>query len=132
MKINEITESLTDPKITTRQLSNKFPITKLANFSKKRGNTPNTVTGAYAWGSEDPNDPFLYRKKSRVPSYLEKDSYYQYISTVVIPNQNNPFFPRIYDVILKRDTDGIIKPEYRIEKLNTFIDIQNNYESMET
>lgn len=127
MKVSEITESLVKPKMSVRQIEKDLPLKKLSDFSKRKNFDLNLTGGAYAWGVQDPRDPFIYRKKNRVPSYLEKDSYYKYITEVVISNQDNPFFPRVYDVILKKDSGGLIKPEYRIEKLYEYSEIATYY-----
>ena len=107
-------EDLVTPQEKERNLSVPMNLQKLGKWSRK---DINHSGGAYARGTEDPSDPFLYRKKSRMPSNLENDAYYQYIKYINPYANSNPFFPKVYEIILKKDSQGNIKPDYRIEKL---------------
>lgn len=126
MKINELVEALNRPRIRSRFLSREHPMQRLASFSRAYNANIWVPGGAYAWGKEDPKDPHMFRKKWRMPADLQKDAYFNYIADVVLPNQDNPFFPRIYDVILKTDTRGRTKPDVRMEKLVPYDTIENN------
>ena len=133
MRYNEFKiakEDLVDPQEKERKLSMPMNLKKLGQWS--RSDINNAGSGAYARGTPDPTDPFLYRKKSRMPSNLEHDAYYQYIKYIQPYADSNPFFPKVYEIILKKDSAGNIKPDYRIEKLASLEDaIEQTGESLD-
>lgn len=63
------------------------------------------------------NDPFMYGKKSHMPSDLINDGYYQYVKALKPIMDSNPYAPRVYLINLQKDQQGYIRPIYQIEKL---------------
>ncbi len=75
-------------------------------------------SGVYSVG-EPTDDPHTFKKKNYYPSNLENDSYYIYINSIKDLSDKNPYFPRVYRITLKRDSRGLVVPEYDIETLKT-------------
>lgn len=124
MKIFEIiNEDLIDPQEREWRMSEPYNMRKIGNRAQRdlvRGKG-----GAYAAGTPDPKDPFIYRKKSRQPSKLPVDAYYQYLKFVQPFVDENPFFPRVYNIDIKTDAQGRQKPSYKLEKLMSLKDADN-------
>lgn len=126
MKIKEvILEALVDPE--ERELPQSVPF-NLRKMGKRTEKTVRKGGGAYATGTPDPTDPFMYRKKLRQPSNLEMDAYYQYIKFIQPFMDENPFFPKVYNIDIKKDPKGLLKPSYKIEKLMPIRDAENEME----
>ena len=84
----------------------------------KRSNLSSPRSGLFAHGYEDPDDPFMFRKKNHLPGKtLSKDAYFQYVKTIAPHIKSNPFLPRIYEVRIEKDPTGDEQPEYTLEKL---------------
>lgn len=118
-----IIEDLIEPEELPRPVSTPFNLTKLGRRSQD-----SSSGGAYAQGTADPQDPSMYRKKSRMPSILRNDAYYQYIKATRPYVDSNPFFPRVYKIIMKRDPVGYVKPEFHIEKLHDSDAVDSYYD----
>ena len=124
MRAREIVnEDLVEPEVVDRPVSTPFNIKKMGQRSRK-----SSGGGAYAAGIEDPTDPSMYRKKSRMPSLLEKDAYYQFIKAAQPYVDYNPFLPRVYKIIVKKDPRGFLKPEYHMEKLTPYNEAWRMYD----
>ena len=91
---------------------------------KYGGDLPSKTIGTgYYSNVLQTNDPHLVAKVPMYPSVLDRDAYFHYISYVVDDNlaSENPWFPRIYDIVL---VDTALKTELvhyniKMEKLLT-------------
>lgn len=89
--------------------------------------------GEGAWGTvkDNPNDPFMVRKTSKIPKDRENfdsekiDGYWAFIRGIQNNEKlkNNPFLPRIYGVKKLRDINGKVIMRADMEKLVESIDI---------
>lgn len=123
MKIREIlNEDLVDPEYRERTVSTPFNLKKLGKRTEYYANRDKG--GAYATGTPDPKDPFMFRKKMRQPSKLDMDAYYQYLKFIQPFADENPFFPKVYSIDVKTDPNGIQKPSYKLEKLTSLTDAE--------
>jgi len=122
MKINEIIE----PIHVERPISKPYNIEKMGQRQK----IDTTNGGAYARGTPDPLDTHMYRKKIRMPSNLKNDAYYQYIKACSPFMKSNPYFPRVYEVVFKRYSNGLVKPAYNMEKLMTISEANSEIENL--
>lgn len=114
MKIHELlNEDQFEPQV--KELPQSVPF-NLKKMGQKTIQTQHKG-GAYGMATPDPNDPFMYRKKLRQPSILNNDAYYQYIKACMPYMDSNPFFPKVYNVKIKKDPKGLTKPMYDMEKL---------------
>lgn len=102
-------------KTTNSRTRSPYDMDTLRNQRDKRFDHPDK--GSYAYGNEDPKDPHMFDKKHHFPSKLEIDPYYQYVQAIKPYIPDNPFFPRVYVVNIQKDSDGVTKPDYKIEKL---------------
>ena len=114
-------EDLVEPQEKERPVSKPMNLNKLGNWAEKDEFTG----GVYARGTPDPKDPHMFRKKSKMPSKLDFDAYYQYVKYIKPYVDSNPFFPRVYEIILKKDPEGNVKPDYRVEKLMSLDDAED-------
>lgn len=119
MKIFEIIDTATNIKKSHKP----FDFIKLDR--EYEGNKDSGESGGYAAGYEDEEDPHLYNKKSHYPSYLENDAYFNYINGIKPYISSNPFFPRVYLINLEKDPSGKIIPSYKMEKLHSIKDFDD-------
>ena len=111
MRISEIIE----PTTTVKQQSKPFDMDKLNKAAEKHWSKRDS--SRFSKGKEDPADPFMFNKTSLLPSDLKDDAYYNYVMAIKPYIKSNPYFPRVYDVTLTKDSEGKIIPKYSIEKL---------------
>lgn len=89
MRIPELIE----PTITVRQSSRPIPKKLGSQVNKLAHYDPQGTSGSYATVRPDPHDPHMYRKKTRLPSKLHNDAYYNYIVAIGPYMGLNPYFP---------------------------------------
>lgn len=97
-----------------REVQAPDPFTRLVAKAAELGTSGG---GAYGRAIPDTKDPHMYRKELYGPSNLDKDAYYQYIKAASPYMGENPYFPRVYVIKLEKDTNGLIRPMYKMEKL---------------
>jgi len=114
-KINMRITELFDTDIKTK--SGEHDLKSLSKSYRKSYNT-----GHFSHVENDPEDPHMVIKKSRIPIPLQDDAYYQYVKTAKPFFKSNPFLPRIYSVEATVDKQGKAIPNYRIEKLYSLDD----------
>lgn len=121
MRLNEIF----DTKISDRKLSKEFDNEKLNKNSVNRLNDPHIHSGAFGYVKSD-QDPFLVKKRPHFTNDdLSNDAYYTYIKTIVDDKlaQSNPYFPRIYDIKIFKDSTDKKLYSIKLEKLFELEDI---------
>lgn len=72
-------------------------------------------SGAYAVVQQT-QDPFMVRKKYKYP-ITDKESYLNYINTIRNMINRNPYFPRVYKVVMQKSAEKQ-RPTYELEKLH--------------
>lgn len=111
MRIFEIMK----PTIVVKQQDKPFNMDKLNKAAEKHLSKDDA--SVFSKGKQDPKDPFMFNKTSLLPSNLKDDAYYNYIKAAKSYMNRNPYFPRVYDITLTKDSEGRIIPKYSIEKL---------------
>lgn len=84
-------------------------------------NQDDPTVGRYSQVKPDENDPHMVKKKSYDPiqDLEQKDGYFFYINKISETGvaDGNPFFPRVYDVDVYKDSTGKATFDAKIEKL---------------
>ncbi len=122
MKIQTILEDLVPVKVKSVDLSKRN--IQLPVRTSEKTNTPSS--GHYSTGKED-RDEHLYNKISRSHNRQIDDPYWDYVELCIKHQDSNPFFPRIYEYKRYKDKDGSEIPKVKLEKLNKFPDIEDNF-----
>ncbi len=73
--------------------------------------------GAYSAVYPAASDPTQVTKSNLYPVNLEHDAYFNYVRTMAKLAAENPFFPRIYNINVKRDSTGDYHVRYQMERL---------------
>lgn len=115
MKIRELISEIVDTRVKQRKMTVPFDLQNLRRKSNKY--TPDSPMGAYVRGKIDPRDPGVFHTISHFPMHLKNDAKLNYILAIRKLIDDNPYFPRTYLVNLRRDSTGLVKPEYKQEKL---------------
>ena len=120
MRLTEIV----DTKYKSKERPSRFDIDAMRKEKERMLDKPDQRDdggwGAYAAVDTDPNDPFIAKKKYHVPMQdLNKDAYYVYIKTIADNGlaKSNPYFPRVYNVEIEKDSSGNAQPKFNMEKL---------------
>jgi hypothetical protein len=103
------------PTTVVKQQNKPFDMDKLNKAAEKHWSKDDA--SVFSKGKQDPKDPFMFNKTSLLPSNLKDDAYYNYIKAAKPYMKRNPYFPRVYDITLTKDSEGRIIPKYSIEKL---------------
>lgn len=83
-------------------------------------------SGAYSYVVQDDDSPFEVDKFNadsfpNTPDKhesLSKDPYFEWIKAIAPYVKSNPYLPRVYVADLNSDTNGAIKPSFKMEKLH--------------
>jgi len=110
MRIDEIIQS----KEKTSDVPQNWNLEQLKRDQLAAQNKKNA-----GWSSQGytVDDPFLYGKRSHMPTNLSDDGFYQFIQAIKPIMDSNPYVPRVYSIKLLRDRAGNVRPDYRMEKL---------------
>lgn len=65
------------------------------------------------------SDPHEVVKRNIFSSNLDNDAYYQYVRYIFNRINRNPYLPRVSRVLIRQDSQGRSRPEYRLERLQS-------------
>jgi hypothetical protein len=116
MRLDEIV----DTNFKTTELPSAFDKDEMRREKDK--NRSDKSSGAYAKVDVGDDEPFTAKKKYHEPMKdVVQDAYYVYIKTIADQHlaEKNPYFPRVYDVEIEKDSSGEVRPIFRMETLTS-------------
>lgn len=115
MKIRELLEAEFETKQTEKKFSSKF---NNERDLERAWSSKNPKSGRYAL-AHSVGDPHTIVKRSHVGANAEREGYYAYATEIIKSGiaKNNPYFPRFYDVKTFKDSSGLIKYRFEMERL---------------
>jgi hypothetical protein len=116
--------------IKQSKIDDKHKRTNRQAYGYRRGDPG---VGAFGYVQDDDEDPHMVTKKYHEPINPYRDAYTIYISYIAEDNmaQHNPYYPRVYNLHMITDKNDQSMPEFTIEKLIPFKDIESElYETL--